>query len=400
MNGIKKITYLDGMRGLAALFVVFSHVFYWFNPYLHVGSSANKNPSELSQWLFNSPITFFYRGTSAVWLFFVLSGFVLTYSIYKKKDSIEALRKAAQKRYFRLGFPVLFSIAVSLALIYSGAISRVEGYSETSFQNAYAFTPDIFNALYDALIGSMLFGSSKYNYVLWTISIEFYGSLLVFGAIALFGSSKRSLQLFCIIVFSICIFSTTRHYTSMAMFAWGMLIATIGAKQNHSLPAGVVSLLLALCGLYLFGYTPESRSYSSLVEFAYLVKDLTGYALNWPDLYPQLGAIALISCVAICPNIFFWLGSSVFEWLGKISFSVYLLHSMLLAAIAPVISMHFSGTTAMLVCLAATICATLISAHFFYIHVDRRFTEIVNSFFANRNESKAKDLLSGQATIQ
>ncbi len=61
---------LDSLRGLAALSVFFSHMYLMFNE------------SMVSTFLFEyGPFRAFIAGSEAVILFFVLSGFVLVYSV-------------------------------------------------------------------------------------------------------------------------------------------------------------------------------------------------------------------------------------------------------------------------------------------------------------------------------
>lgn len=392
MGSEKKITYLDGIRGVAAIIVIFSHVLLWFNPYLHNGPTAGNIPGEISQWLFNSPLTFFYKGNAAVWLFFVLSGFVLTHSLIKRKDNIEAIRIASSKRYFRLGIPVLASVLICYTLMSSGAFKAKALGATDPFNLAYTFEPSAWEALKQGLWGAMLFGDSSYNYVLWTISIELYGSLLIFGTIALFGKRTASLRAAAIILIACLLPSFEKSYSSMALFAAGMLIATFRIKETKSIAWTAAGALLLLAGLYLFGYHPYSKSYESLVEFAHFFETQTGAKLNWPVFYPQLGSILFLLCILLNANLFRPLNALFFQWLGKISFSVYLLHSFVISILAPYIAEQFSGMTAAAICLALTIPATMCVAHIFYIYIDKYFTELINQLFNPRKQSLSLDI--------
>src|SRR5699024_5907526 len=140
--------------------------------------------------IFNSPFTFIYRGGAAVMLFFLLSGFVLTLAcIHKAPSNRHYVSAAASKRYLRLGLPVAAAIALGYAAITANLFpSAPDGVSP------FFDFPDMDLGLADmvkaALYKSMLFGDRDFDYVLWTISIEFYGSLLVFGAYALMGRHR------------------------------------------------------------------------------------------------------------------------------------------------------------------------------------------------------------------
>lgn len=394
LKSTAKITYLDGLRGLAALSVIFSHVFLWFNPYLHRGAVANQTAGEFSQWLFNSPFTFFYRGNAAVWLFFALSGFVLTYSLLKRKDSIESLRTAASKRYFRLGIPVFFSVLIGYLLMKLGVFQAKELGATASFNLAYTYGGDLWGMLKQAIWGSMLLGQGSYNYVLWTISIEFYGSMLVFAVIALFGGNVQVLRLVSVLMFCFFIVSFERLYSSMALFSVGMFLATFKIRERSGIGLVICSLVSLVIGLYLFGYHPGSDAYTYLVKFAGVYKAHIPSNLNWPVFYPQVGAIFVLLCVLISAKIFKILDYSFFQWLGKISFSLYLLHSFVVAILAPHVAQYYGGMVGALLCLAVTIPVTFAVSHVFYICVDKHFTDVVGRVFSIKGTAKESQVVA------
>jgi peptidoglycan/LPS O-acetylase OafA/YrhL len=90
---MRRITYLDGLRGLACLQVLFYH-FQIFIPMVNLGFMAN--------------------GQCAVSLFFVLSGFVLTFSFENAR--VPAATKLLL-RWVRLGLPAIASICVAAGVI-------------------------------------------------------------------------------------------------------------------------------------------------------------------------------------------------------------------------------------------------------------------------------------------
>lgn len=87
-----RIIALDGFRGLAILLVLFNHF--------------------LSGWNFSSPV--FYIGASGVDLFFIISGFVIPYTIKTKKNLFEFLKK----RFLRL-YPVFLCCFLITLLFYT-----------------------------------------------------------------------------------------------------------------------------------------------------------------------------------------------------------------------------------------------------------------------------------------
>ncbi|WP_019915138.1 acyltransferase family protein [Paenibacillus sp. HW567] len=97
-----KLLYLNGLRGVAALVVVFSHYTLSFFPALHTGNTSDVyNSFEL--FVSGSPLNVFYNGSFAVFIFFILSGFVLSYKYwgvenYKFNDFLGNIIKTGQSK--------------------------------------------------------------------------------------------------------------------------------------------------------------------------------------------------------------------------------------------------------------------------------------------------------------
>ena len=80
---MKKIRYLDGLRGLAAFEVVFHHFILAFYPALFAGPGV---PTHLAPgqevFVSGSVLNLLYDGNFAVCIFFVLSGYVLSHKFF------------------------------------------------------------------------------------------------------------------------------------------------------------------------------------------------------------------------------------------------------------------------------------------------------------------------------
>src|SRR4051812_11697833 len=103
-NGQMRYKQLDSLRGVAALFVFFSHFFLIFN--------INEF-SVLS--LQASPLGVFINGHSAVMFFFVLSGFVLSLPFINKEKPLN-LAEFYIKRIFRIYPAYILAILFSIFL--------------------------------------------------------------------------------------------------------------------------------------------------------------------------------------------------------------------------------------------------------------------------------------------
>ncbi|MFY7788357.1 MAG: acyltransferase family protein, partial [Thermoflexibacteraceae bacterium] len=102
--------YLDGLRGIAALSVVLYHI----NIYLDFTQSSFKSHLPLIV------LNIFTNGHSAVSLFFVMSGFVLSFKYFQQKNLPQYLIFITQ-RFFRL-YPVFWCVLlISLLATWSAA---------------------------------------------------------------------------------------------------------------------------------------------------------------------------------------------------------------------------------------------------------------------------------------
>lgn len=180
---------LDGIRGIAILLVLLSHVFRW-------------------------PIG---GGKTGVGMFFVLSGFLITTLLLEEHEDrgTVSLRSFYLRRAFRLG-PALLAFLMVYVLV------ALFIQPELRFDRLWAAAGAL---LYVADFNLWLGGFKTEIDPLWSLSIEekFY---MVWPAVLLLASRRSRLLPVCLI--GIVVFAVLRHVT--AMFGWGLWIY---APQAH-----------------------------------------------------------------------------------------------------------------------------------------------------------------------
>ena len=394
--------FLDGLRGLAALSVVFSHLALWYFPEAHSGIGPTMtSASATALWLYHSPVSFFYKGGYAVSVFFVLSGFVLATICMKKRAESIYLAKATAKRYIRLGGPVAASIFLCIILKSLGLFHNTDLGISVPLSNAYDSGADWWAAIKSAVYGAMLYGDRSFNYVLWTISIEFYGSLLVFSLVGIFGVSNLVFRRAALLL-SLVFFVQAGQLVNYSMFFFGAWLSTFRFKPPHSHNGLAITAIIG--GLYLGGYAPTSDSYSLLVKLANTLQ-ANGIKLNWPAVHACLGAVLLIYGTLALKSIHSILSSSALSWMGAISFSLYLTHSFVLTAIAgPVMHAFGDGTVSFAVSTTLVVVTSLICAHIFWklfdspsIRAADRFAEL---FVSQRTSSERQHKGWGKSELE
>jgi peptidoglycan/LPS O-acetylase OafA/YrhL len=352
--------YLDGIRGLAAVVVVAHHLASIFYPAL---ITADKYTTRLGDWelmVASSPLNVLLGGHLAVCLFFVLSGVVLSEQ-YFRTGQLAAVQSQAARRYVRLVVPVGFSVLLAAGLHWAGAFRHVELGRQLSNAWLAGFWQEPLGAgwdlLLDALVKVPLNGEAKYNPVHWTLNTELIGSYFVFALLALFGNFRRRGLLY---VFMLVVL----HFANLSFYlaAFTVGVALNDARHHAAWPAVAQRNRRTVVGLLLLA----GALLGSFPQAAFVEVETTAYRFLQPAWFTHdramqvahiLGATAFIAAVMASPTLRRALGARWLRWLGGISFSLYLLHFLVIAtftsavflSLAPQLSYHTTVALSVLV---------------------------------------------------
>lgn len=150
--------YLDGLRGVAACVVFFSHLWLALAAQIHPLLNAN----------------------AAVCVFFVLSSYVLCDLAQRSSLSFPA---QCVRRYLRLAIPTLLTSSIAWALLAVGLYKNQAAAEITHspwLGYFYRFDPSFVSLVKESIYGVFLNGTSAYNPVLWTMRPELIGSAYIF----------------------------------------------------------------------------------------------------------------------------------------------------------------------------------------------------------------------------
>ena len=106
MNDSSRLSVIHTLRGLAALGVA------WFH-FAYSNSNLNTGPFALSA----------KYGNLGVEVFFVISGFILPYSLWKNDYTLRNYGRFILKRIIRLDPPCFAAIAVALGVAYAATLA-------------------------------------------------------------------------------------------------------------------------------------------------------------------------------------------------------------------------------------------------------------------------------------
>jgi peptidoglycan/LPS O-acetylase OafA/YrhL len=312
----EKLHYLEAIRGLAALIVVFSHFIYAFYPDIKVASYSGADATSFTGLIAMTPLNIWHEGQFAVRIFFVLSGLVLSLSFFKTGDREKAL-SGAVRRYFRLSLPIFVTVLLAYLihrnnLFFNDQVSTL--ISNSWLASFYQFDPDAYLFLKEGLYGAIFnFNpANTYDSVLWTMEVEFFGSLFVFGFLYFFGNSNtRHLVYFGVFIILIL---TGRLYT--IDFLLGIILCDLLVNKSRFFEFPMsLSILVVGLGLFLGGLRQE------------------WIALPGVPFWDSIGAVLVIIGIAANARIRALLQTRKFAFLGRVSFGLYLIHWLVLMSL-------------------------------------------------------------------
>ncbi len=366
----RRIPYLDTLRGLASVQVLLSHAMLAF----FIGTFfAAPSSGTLAGYLAATPLFFLLDGASAVCIFFVLSGYVLTPVFTHSRATNGAL---ICSRFLRLAIPAIAGCALSAFLFQIfGGDNQAAGTLANSWWLSENWRPPTSLWIFqDAIVNGVLLGfrdssivqwlgfpaaslapmPESYVAPLWTLSIEFYGSLLV-----LLLARVRSRTLLILATLVLC-----RSY--LFCFVAGHIAARfeLGGKRllvSWPLAALAATLGLGVCLISHFR-SPHALVYVCSVSLQFLAP----CPLAKPDYLMRVyGATLLTLGIMQCAPLRTFLQHRWLSALGRLSFPIYLTHwpiifglgSFSLVMLAPWAGAPQARLLAMIISIVATIVA-------------------------------------------
>ena len=309
----QRISYLDGLRGLAAMSVVG----------FHYASAYALPPGPLATILLSSPLSILIEGRAAVSFFFVLSGFVLALKYFRAADDrltpISYLAYGVS-RVGRIWIPYVVMVILSLMLKRYVRPEQTVGLIQTPWYVSLWTDPI---GLKQFILETNLF--VKWTRITlvpqaWSLYIEMTISLLVpvFALIA-----RRSLVP--LLLASALLVLSLNAPVFVVHFVLGIVMARFFSANTVSGLSWTTKSALMIGGIALYGF----RVLGPAVGLPALPVDVT-------DCLNGVGAAALIWMTLFSPRMQATLNVRPIAHLGKVSYSIYLCHVALLLCVVPV----------------------------------------------------------------
>ena len=233
MKNLNKLLALEGLRGIASFIVLMSHIQLIF--FIDIDTKLlNFYTTEFPYFIAKGLHYIFsalHDGNFSVWLFWTMSGFVLSIGYFNKQDIFQTksyILASSIKRYFRLLIPVLISVMFAYFLLLNDMMTNKylsEELENTWLATFYTFDASFYNAIKSSLYDTFFKFDrlSSYNRVLWTMEKEFYGSLFIFALLSIIGYTKIRYVIYLIV--TIIIYTLNIHWLNA--FIFGMILCDL-----------------------------------------------------------------------------------------------------------------------------------------------------------------------------
>ncbi len=300
-NTVQRIYFLDSLRGIAAIMVVFYHFIGW-----HYPSSIKFH---LSSFIFN--------GSDAVSFFFVLSGLVLSMGLFKSIDNLN-IWNYTYRRILRL-YPAYVLIVLLNFLYWNRAAIDFSLLKELFFNNSQNIWQELL----------LLRANHKFYVPGWTLEVEMALSLLMPLIVVVARYNIKYLYFLLLMPFLI-----SGHISSFIFhFTLGSIIAYHYddiRNYDFKLSRWYKYRHLLYLAVFFFYSIRHIERMSAFGSFYYKMME---YLRIDTFHYTGLASAAILMIVINNQKIQNFLHKKLFKFLGEISYSVYLTHWLFVMAI-------------------------------------------------------------------
>lgn len=320
-----RLAELDSLRGYAALVVVLNHFAFVFGP--RTVAPGYRYIPRLYEVMELSPLHLLIAGHEAVLLFFLLSGFVLTLPYLRQPAP--TYNKFLVKRAFRLYAP--YVIALLIACLANAFVMGTTAPDVSDwFRHVWSLPPDRDSIVQHVLLIGR-YDYSRYNTAFWSLVYEARISL-IFPLIVLLVKKltwRKSLGIALLLSAAaqgVALVVVDQTYVATVHYIALFIIGSLGAQYHDSLSAWM-KRIGKKGHIWLLGSAFCILGTSQLLKHVPGILHKLQLLTDWPAIAGC--AVLLISALETRGFKMHLLGV-VPQYLGKISYSLYLIHATVL----------------------------------------------------------------------
>ncbi|KAK9770063.1 putative Acyltransferase 3 domain-containing protein [Seiridium cardinale] len=322
--------YLDGVRGVASLIVFILHWSHIPYPSINGGWGYQGNKSF---WLLPF-VRIIHCGAAMVSVFFVISGFVLSHRYIQRMHRREynemfvSLTSITWRRAIRLFLPAFVSSAMAFACACLGIIVIPKKVNGERFEHSFGAYLEFLDAESNPWDWTAEF-FGFYNPQLWSIAVEYRGSMVVFLMVLALAKTRTAIRL--AVQTFLIIHSFGHKRWDVALFVCGMTLAELQVlfrKPASGLRLKLVNGLLIvglILGLFLAGYPRDGNTQTPGYKWS---KNVWPYSAYRRRFWIAIGSILVVGPMIFLPSVQSIFMTRPIRYLGRISFSLYLVHGL------------------------------------------------------------------------
>ena len=344
MEKTNKIQYIDGLKGVGALMVMLSHYNLMRFP----------APTWFHDGYFS---TLFMSGGFAVALFLIVSGFTAWMSVERKINDRKLIGKMIVNRYFRFGIPFGVVFIIMYACWYLGIFNWHIDAGELTKSEVLktAFWPVNIVGFIKSLLLSPI-NSDFWDSPLWMMKYVFLGTYIAI-LLRLGVSTISSTYRFLIILF-----------TSLVLSIFDVFF---------------MGIMLGICFSYLYhesNFVYQSKWIGGALFIFFLTLRWSfpiGISVESKNFFTA--SICLVS-IYLLPTLQNILQHPVFQYLGKISFSIFIFHWPILGSLTSFVyiqTYNLPFVVSSSLCFGITLVAVIVISHFFEKYIEKGLSDII-----------------------
>jgi peptidoglycan/LPS O-acetylase OafA/YrhL len=360
---LRPTAYLDGMRGLASLFVFFCHFFYTS---FAIGEGWGRYEANYQIWKLPF-LRLLFSGPSMVCLFFIISGYALSLKPLQQMRSrsfegfSNTMTSFVFRRFFRLFLPTAISTFMVVILLQLGVYENTRDFANDQNFMRYvveyhASAEETFRDQLQHWFWEMFEfvhvwgwekfgGSTGYDAHLWTIPVEYRASMMLF--LVLFGLARLRTGVRFVCLGALMWFTLLSDRWEMLLFLAGMGLAEMDIIRGAHNPVPQTPEI----SLLPFEEKPTPRRPKQLANLWIGLSIVAMYLMSQPDagtegvygwetlgswvpeyfsdkyrFWQMWGSILFVFCVARSPPWQRVFNTPVVQYFGRISYAIYLMH--------------------------------------------------------------------------
>ncbi len=377
-----RLDYLDGLRGLAALYVVLHHAYYG----LTLEATLPSTVAHLTYWLF--------LGRSAVDIFIVLSGYCLMMPVVRAGTGLlpGGAFDFVRRRARRILPP--FYAALLLSLVFIALVPALHSAPANSLWATAlpAFNPGVLLSHVLLIHNFNPHWHSKIDYPMWSVATE-WQIYFLFPLLLLPVRRRAGLWIMLLTAFVVGLVPLALFFGRfsgvapqfLGLFALGMVGAELNFSPNsglitwrEKLPWGLLALgLAALLGILSLRH---SDWFLFLAVKDIVVGAMTGCLLVFCTRHltrahaAQDGRADSHFSARPAPRVLRLFESRAAVGLGAFSYSLYLVHAPILAVcLSALRPLHLSSTTTLALMLGIAVPLAVVGSYVFHLAFERPF---------------------------